>query len=95
MSEDHKSIGDVLKNMLKTYRLDRKLSEVDLASAWKDIAGEMIARHTKSVEIKSNTLYVYVKSTPLRTELRYHKQVIMEKVNAHLGENRIQEIVIR
>lgn len=95
MSDESKPIGDLLKDMLEAYRLDAKLEEVNLAGSWKEIAGELIARHTRSVKINGSTLMIYVGSPALRNELKYHRSLIIEKVNKHLGSQRIKDVLIR
>lgn len=88
-------IKDLLKAMLKQYRLEDQYDEFGLLRNWPDIMGKMIANHTTKLSIRDKKLIIVLDSPVLRQELSYGKQVIVEKVNAFTGQELITDVVIR
>lgn len=95
MSDDGKPFSEILQQMMRMYKLEGKLDEVQLATSWKDIAGDMIARHTREVKVKDGVLFLTVDSPALKHELQYHRTTILEKVNQHLSHMRVSKMIIR
>jgi len=75
--------------------MDGKLKEARLIDSWKDVVGEMIARHTVHLRIWKKVLYVEVDSAALRNELTYARDKIKKALNRKAKENLIEEIVFR
>jgi hypothetical protein len=57
--------------------------------------GKTVARYTDKIQIHGHTLYVNTTVAPLRQELIYQKDKILQRVNEALGENVIKEVVIK
>lgn len=95
MSDDGKPFSEIVRQMMRMYKLEGKLDEVQLASSWKEIAGDMIARHTREVKVKDGILWLTVDSPALKHELQYHKTTILEKVNQHLSNIKVSKMIIR
>lgn len=89
-----KPIGEVIREMIETYRLGGKLNEVKLLHSWEKVVGEMIAKHTLDLYIKNRKLFVKVDSPALKNELTYARTMIMEKLNLEAGGKVIDEIVL-
>jgi hypothetical protein len=88
------SMKEAIDEMLKTYRLDRKLSEAKLLSGWERIMGPVIAKYTGDIRITNGVLYVEVKSAALREELSFGKSKIIEVLNAEAGSELIREVIL-
>lgn len=86
-------IGDVIKEMIRTYRMEGKLNEVKVLHSWENVVGEMIARHTKDLYIKNHRLFVKIDSPALKNELSYSRTLIVEKLNEAAGGEVIAEVV--
>ena len=86
-------IGEVIKEMIETYRLGGKLNEVKVIHSWEKIVGEMIAKHTLDLYIKNRRLFVKVDSPALKNELNFSRTEIMEKLNQEAGVKTIDEVV--
>ncbi len=93
-SNDQK-LGEVIQELLKLYRLEDKLDEVKLMNSWEEVVGEMIARHTKDLYIRRNTLFVILDSPALKNELSYSRTQIRESLNEAVGKDVIEEVVFR
>ena len=56
---------------------------------------ETIAKYTDKIEIINQTLFISSTVAPLKNELLYQKEKIIERVNDALGEKVIKEVVIK
>lgn len=66
-----------------------------ISDVWEQIMGKTIAKYTEKIEIINHTLFISTTIAPLRNELLYQKDKIIQRVNEALGENLIKEVVIR
>ena len=87
-------IDEVLKDMLKTYRLESKLNQTKVKSLWASLMGPSISKYTKDIIIRRSKLFVTLDSSPLKQELSMGKEKIRNIINEELGEEFIKEVVI-
>ena len=57
--------------------------------------GKTIAKYTDKIQIIGTTLFITTTVAPLRNELLYQKDTILQRVNDVLGEKTIKEVVIK
>lgn len=96
MSEKNQyTLKDLIQKMLKSYQIEGRIQEVDLRQNWEELMGSMINKHTRSLYINNQKLYLTVDSSVLRQELSYGKNLIIEKVNDFMGEEVIKDVVLR
>lgn len=88
------SLKEAIDEMLKTYRLDRKLDETRVINAWDKVVGEVIARYTNNLRVHDGVLYVSLSSAALKQELLYRRTEIAGLLNAECGSEIIREVVI-
>jgi hypothetical protein len=88
------SIGEALKQFLKTSKLKGGVQALQVEDAWEKIMGKTIARYTDKIRIINTTLFITTNVAPLKNELLYQKDKIIERVNEALGEKVITEVVI-
>lgn len=88
-------LGDLLKAMLKSYRLEDKYDQVDLEQNWENLMGTLISNHTKRLKIHNKKLFIELDSPVIRQELSYGKNLIIEKVNEFAGQELIKDVVLR
>jgi predicted nucleic acid-binding Zn ribbon protein len=86
-------LGEVLKEMIETYRLEGKLNELKVIHSWEKAVGVMIARHTQNLYIKNKKLFVKVDSPALKNELTYSSSTIIERLNTEAGCHVIDEVI--
>lgn len=89
------SIGDALKDFLNKSRLKGGIQALQVQDAWEKIMGKTIAKYTDKIEIINQTLFISSTVAPLKNELLYQKEKIIERVNEALGEKVITEVVIK
>ncbi len=76
------------------YGLREKMDELDITTGWDEAVGPMIARHTKSVRLRKGKLNVKVDSAPLRHELTFMRERLIEILNRRAGRRVVVEIVL-
>lgn len=89
------SMGDALKQFLQSSRLKGNVQALQITDIWEQIMGKTIAKYTDKIQIISNTLFITTSVAPLKNELLFQKEKIIQRVNEALGERLIKEIVIR
>lgn len=88
------SLKEAIDEMLKTYRLDRKLDEMRVVNAWEKVVGEVITRYTTNVRVHDGVLYVTLSSAALKQELLYRRTEIAKLLNAECGGEIIREVIV-
>ncbi len=94
MSEE-KSLKDLIYSMMDSYHLSDKLVETRVRNEWEILMGKTIAKNTSRLSIHKKTLYLELSSAPLKNDLYYHEQTIVEKVNQYIGQQVIHQIKIK
>jgi hypothetical protein len=89
------SIGDALKDFLKKSRLKTGIQALQIEEIWEKLMGKTIAKYTDKIQIVNQTLFIKTSVGPLKQELIYQKEKIIERVNEALGEKAIKEVVIQ
>jgi hypothetical protein len=88
-------IGDALKQFLNKSKLKNGIRAVQIESVWEQLMGKTISRYTDKIEIINSTLFIRTSVGPLKQELVYQKDKIIERVNEAMGEKVIQSVVIQ
>ncbi len=89
------SLGDAIEQFLKKSRLKGSIQALKIEDVWENIMGKTISRYTESIKIYGDKLYVTTSIAPLKQELVYQKDQILERVNEALGEKVIREVIIQ
>ena len=89
------SMQDAIKQFLKQSRLKTGIQALQIEDVWEQIMGKTIAKHTDKIQIINHTLFINTTIAPLKNELLYQKDKIIERVNEALGEKVIKEVVIK
>ncbi|CAN5130736.1 hypothetical protein BH09BAC2_BH09BAC2_20340 [soil metagenome] len=89
------SLGDALKDFLKKSRLNNGIQAVQIKDVWGNIMGKTVAKYTDDIKIFKGILYITSSVGPLKNELLYQKEKIIERVNEALGDKVIKDVVIK
>ena len=68
------------------------LHEDQVRAAWKELAGDFIARHTEPVSVKNGHLVLRVTQPAMRFHLEQMKPMLLTRIRAQLGEDRIKSV---
>lgn len=89
-------LGDALAGFLRGAKLDRRMREAEVFTAWREALGPQLAERAVAVRFDRGELTVEVTSAALLGELvsftgERHRQT----ANAHLGGNRIHSVCFK
>lgn len=87
------SLGEVIKKLLDTYRLNSRYNETYVAAQWEAIVGKSIASRTQKLNIKNKVLYITMNSSAMAQELYLAKTRFIELINEKMGEQVIDDII--
>ena len=88
-------MAEALQQFLKKSKLKTGIQAMQIEDVWEKIMGKTVAKYTDKLQIVGSTLFVNTVVAPLKNELLYQKEKIIEMVNTELGEKIIKEVVIR
>lgn len=89
------SLGDAINKFLDQSRLKGGIQALQIKDVWESIMGKTISNYTDDIQIINKKLFINTNTGPLKNELMYQKEKIMERVNEHFGKKIIEEVVIR
>jgi predicted nucleic acid-binding Zn ribbon protein len=89
------SLGEALQQFLKSSRLKGGVQALQVQEAWEKIMGKTISKYTEKIEIREGVLFISTQVAPLKNELLFQKEQIIQRVNEALGDKVIKEVVIR
>lgn len=89
------SIGEAMKGFIRKSNLKNGIRAVQIEEVWAQLMGKTIAKYTDKIEIINNTLFIRTHIGPLKNELQFQKQQIIDRVNETFGEKVISNVVIQ
>lgn len=89
------SVGDILKEIIQSNKLQPGIDQVSVHQAWQNLMGNGVNSYTRNIALKGSTLYVELTSAVLRQELSYGKEKIIKMLNEELRRDVVREIVLR
>lgn len=92
---NQQSLGEIIQDFLKQSGWERKLDEVKIMTEWDKILGPSLAKYTQEVFIQNKKLHIRLNSSTLRHELSYKKSEIVKDLNAAVGREVINDIVLK
>ena len=85
-------IGAVIENLLQRHRPDITESMLAIWEVWESAVGSEIAANARPAAVKGTLLLVHVSNSTWRHHLRFLEQGIIDKLNAAVGEQRVQRL---
>ena len=89
------SLQDAIQQFLQKSKLKNGIQALRIEDVWEEVMGKTIAKYTDKIQIINATLFITTNVAPLKNELLYQKEKIIERVNEALGEKTIKEVVIK
>jgi hypothetical protein len=78
--------------ILRAAGAEEGLHEDQVKSAWKELAGDFISRHSEPVSVKNGHLVLRVTQPAMRFHLEQMKPMLLQRIRGQLGEDRIQSV---
>ena len=88
-----KPIKEAIQSLLKSYQIDRKFNYATIINNWQNLMGKTVANRTGKIFIKEQKLYVEIQSAPLKSDMRFAKQKIINILNEHIGKEVIRDVI--
>jgi len=92
LNEGIHSADSFISAILRSAGLEDGLNEDQVRSAWKELAGDFISRHTEPVSVKNGNLVLRVTQPAMRFHLEQMKSMLLTRIRAQLGEQRIKSV---
>lgn len=88
------SVAEIIDEVFRANGLTQTVAEQRLCYLWPEIVGPGINRYTTRRYIDNGTLHVYISSGPLKSELQFMKQSLLQQLNRAAGSTVITDIAI-
>lgn len=89
------SMREAMQQFLDQSRIKGDIQAMQIEDVWERIMGKTVARYTDKLEIRSDTLVIHTRIAPLKNELIYQKEKIIERVNEALGKRIIRKVMVQ
>ncbi len=84
-----------MQQFLNKSRIKGDIQALQIDEVWEKIMGKTVARYTDKLQIFGDKLIITTNVAPLKQELKYQKEKIIQRVNEALGQRVINEVVIQ
>ena len=88
-------LGDALKQFVQNSKLKNGIRAAQIEEIWLELMGNTISKYTDKIYIFDQKLFIETSVGPLKNELGFQKQQIIERVNEKMGENIINDVIIK
>ena len=85
------SISKALVSYLRESGLEQSVLDVQIEQIWPQVMGEMVAKLTRSIEVKNGLLIVHINSAALKTQLFENRFELIRKLNEAVGAPAIKD----
>lgn len=89
------SLQEAMQQFLKNSKFKTYIQAIQIEEVWEQIMGKTVAKYTDKIQIIGTTLFITTSVAPLKNELLYQKETILQRVNEALKEKVIKEVVIK
>ncbi len=92
MSRNEEPLKDVLKQFTNSRKIKNQFTQVMVEEVWNEQLGPAIKKYTEKVRFRSGIVTVTLTSAPLRQELSYGKEKLIQILNDGLGEPLVKDV---
>jgi predicted nucleic acid-binding Zn ribbon protein len=92
---NEETLKTAIERLMKVYKLESKMSEVNIVNSWEKLMGKTIASKTEEIFIRDKKLFIRLSSSVLRQELSYAKSKIVELINKEAGTEIVSEVILK
>lgn len=90
-----KSLGSALSAVVQELGLGLKIQQTKVLDDWPMIVGEQIANVTVAERFDAGKLFVHVTRATWRNELIFLKAELIAKINKHMNQEIVKDIIFR
>jgi predicted nucleic acid-binding Zn ribbon protein len=88
------NIKQAIDQLLDQYKIRKKFDETAVVAAWPEVMGTAIANRTQNVYVRDRRLYVKIESAVVKNELVLMRSQILARLNEHVGQVLVDDLVI-
>lgn len=88
-------ISRLLSSRLAGSALGARLKDLEIWQVWAETVGPAIAARTMPLRLSGGQLTVTVSGAPWMQQLNFMKKELCDRLNACLGDERVQEIIFK
>ena len=88
-----KKISSVIKDIINQDQLVGGINNIKVINSWKKIAGKNIISYVTKMNFVNGSLYVKLKSAPLKNELNFNKEKFLDEINQDLKNKIVKKII--
>lgn len=92
--EKPEQLGIIMKRLLQSLGLEKRIGEYDALLSWNSVVGERIAKVSRVKHVKNGILFVEVRGSAWMSEIGLMKNRILERLNEAGGKGTIRDIVL-
>lgn len=89
---DPKQIASIIDEAMARAGLTDTLNEQRAAASWIDVVGPAINRYTSRRYVDKGVMHVYMTSAPLKNELSFNREKLINAINRAVGTDVVKEI---
>ena len=89
------SFKEAMQKFLEQSRVKGGIQALQIEDVWEEIMGKTIARYTDKLQIINDTLFITTQVAPLKQELIFQKEKIIQRVNEVLGQKVISKLIVQ
>lgn len=89
------SVSDLLKSIFKDKKFEEGLLSAQVKREWPEIVGVKVASVTGGMWVKESVLFVEIKSSIIRSEIKLISKELVKSINRKLGEEAITDLIVR
>ena len=93
--QNDRPLKEALLELLESYKLKEKVNEMRLIQNWEQLFGKTISKYTRKMYVHDKKLFLTIDSAPLRQELLYSRDKMIERINEAIEKEFVKEVVIR
>ncbi|MDE6079368.1 MAG: DUF721 domain-containing protein [Duncaniella sp.] len=87
-------IGSIIDEVMERCGLTDSLNDQRASAIWAEVVGPGINRYTSRRYVDRGVMHVYLTSAPLKNELQFVKERLIEALNKALGAEIVKELII-
>ncbi len=89
------SVGQALSLFLEKSKWKPKMHEVRLRAEWEEIAGKIVAKYTRNLNLADKKLTIFTDVAALKQEIMFGKEQLIININKHFEETVVTDIIVR
>ncbi len=94
-SKEPRHINEIVQSFFKSRNWRQRVDGYNFFDSWEDILPPEIALNTKPLKIQNNNLFLMVKNHIWASEIVIRKGEIINILNQEIGQNLIENIIIK